>query len=124
MRSIVNAVREKVLSSTRWFDRLEALVDALRPDDDGEAPDTKPVRIAVMDSGLSISHPAYENDNYQDFTTNSKAPNAVDVKHGTDTVDLILKVFEPAELYIARVFQDKDANEQTAQDMVKVCFAS
>ncbi|EGU72586.1 hypothetical protein FOXB_16905 [Fusarium oxysporum f. sp. conglutinans Fo5176] len=94
----------------------------------------KRVKIAVIDTGLIPSHHMAKKVTYRDFVAEKaaaetknkgdhsakvdpkdKAPQALqdtsDSKHGTISVGIILRVYEDAELYVARVFEHEDATE-------------
>jgi hypothetical protein len=70
-----------------------------------------PVKIAVLDTGLE-SHPRFNKVNYRDFV-NSEDDGQVNTSlHGTQSVDLILRAYPEAELYVGRAFEnDSDSTE-------------
>ncbi|KAI9928446.1 hypothetical protein MW887_002491 [Aspergillus wentii] len=88
-------------------------------------PKYKPVRIAVLDTGIVPDHfnrgCVHE---YKDFT-DSNASDWTDVTgHGSIGINLIVKLFPAAEIYVARVFKHSEAEENTPELIVQaICHA-
>jgi subtilisin family serine protease len=88
----------------------------------------KPVKIAVIDTGVDPNHRQAGKFRYKDFVDGTDVENLVEkgmenvnekatakkdnTGHGTISVELILKVYEKAELYVARVFEKDQADEK------------
>lgn len=80
------------------------------------------IKIAVLDTGLRPDHPLAEQVEYKDFVDLSATQKKDKAEHGTEMVDFILKVYEDASLFIARVFETQYANETThPKSMAEVC---
>ncbi|KAI0837557.1 hypothetical protein F5Y06DRAFT_287770 [Hypoxylon sp. FL0890] len=87
-------------------------------------------KIAVLDTGLDFDHlllrPFVENkrlsrENSLDFTVEpNTAVNGDNVGHGTHCTHLVLKTCETAEVYVAKVFKKKKADQYTAMRVAKV----
>lgn len=100
-----------------WFGKLNKLNEVLKPDADAAE---KSVKIAIIASGTS---PDWRKTNkevvYKDFVEKEGLHKEND-EHGTSSVDLILKVFDRAEIYVAKVSQDNEADQDTLNNMEKV----
>jgi hypothetical protein len=60
---------------------------------------------------------------YKDFVDSNEKCTEGQTSHGTTSLDLILKMYEDAEVYIARVFETNDAHgDREAVQMAKVSF--
>lgn len=76
----------------------------------------RPVRIAVLDTGIDLAHPDMEAriDNIKDKFNwvNQRFKNLVHDRngHGTFTAGLILDYMPDAELYIAKIADNKPSN--------------
>lgn len=81
------------------------------------------IKIAVLDTGLRPEHPLAEKVDYKDFV-DVDAPQMKDkAGHGTEMVDFILRVYEDADLFVARIFETQYANETThPRCMAEVCL--
>ncbi|KAK1751492.1 alkaline protease [Echria macrotheca] len=109
--------RPNHISSSNWFDNVDKLNELLRArkqERDLEYEQRK-VKIAVLDTGISPHIPVTSEDGwYRDFV--EEADSVRDISgHGTDTVRLIYKLVEDPIIYVARVFETKEANEGTAE---------
>jgi subtilisin family serine protease len=73
----------------------------------------RPVKIAVLDTGLE-SHPRFGDDvAYQDFVQPEHRDRVDTTLHGTASVDLILRAYPEAELYVGRVFNNDQTDGET-----------
>ncbi|KAJ5668904.1 Extracellular alkaline serine protease [Penicillium macrosclerotiorum] len=70
------------------------------------------VKIAVIDTGLDPEHGLANKINYKDFVEEGSTERKDCTGHGTISVDLILRVYEAADLYVARVFERDEADER------------
>ncbi|KAK3329197.1 hypothetical protein B0H66DRAFT_540416 [Apodospora peruviana] len=97
-----------------WFDELDKLNSVLR------APKKKlskypAVRVAILDTGVKEEMGDHI-EQYKDFVGQDDE-NLEDLTgHGTTTAQLVLKLFNKAELFIARVFETNDI--ETSQSAV------
>jgi hypothetical protein len=66
----------------------------------------RPVKVAVLDTGLDLNHPSVNPEKYKDFVGSDGAPRKGNTSHGTISVDLILRMYQDADLYVARIFED------------------
>ena len=99
------------------MDRVHPVLDSRRKDND------KKVKVAIIDSGLDISHPDFASDNFgphncQDWTGTSATHDAVG--HGTHAAGLVRRVAPEAELYIAKAFDSFDGDADTPRRVAEV----
>ena len=79
--------------------------------------------MAIIDSGLDISHPDFASDNFgphncQDWTGTSATHDAVG--HGTHAAGLVRRVAPEAELYIAKAFNSFNGDADTPRRVAEV----
>ncbi|CAM1505024.1 Fc.00g106610.m01.CDS01 [Cosmosporella sp. VM-42] len=114
--SVATCIRH--VSSEDWFDELDKLNDVLcsMP---GEIDQTyHRVRVAVIDTGINGSDSyAKHISGYKDFVGGNDEIKQDNTGHGTNSVKLIYKMYDQAEVYVARVFEYSEANEDT-QDLM------
>ncbi|KAK6535372.1 hypothetical protein TWF694_001833 [Orbilia ellipsospora] len=98
-----------------WLRGVEKLRDVLQ----GDVSDDNRIKIAVIDSGVHDNHPQTPLiRDYKDFTGTGKPGTRLDkTSHGSTGVDLIAQVAPDADIYIARVFEEKFSKEGT-QDFI------
>jgi hypothetical protein len=109
-------------SSERWFSLLGKLNSLLRAKANETDADHKPVRVAVLDTGIQEHYKSLIQNRYKDYVSNNHdAPIDISVSsHGTKIVRLILKTFKDAEIYVARVFeQDKIDDDELVMETQK-----
>ncbi|KIW14801.1 hypothetical protein PV08_07586 [Exophiala spinifera] len=125
------------MSSVNWFDELEKVTLVLKAPKNLAEKDTQynPVKIAVIDTGFD-SNPSHKARRqiikYKDFVIAPRSPDGKGIKdkanmgnpdepldpmkdltgHGTTSVELILKVYRDAALYVARIFKSNQADEE------------
>ena len=81
------------------------------------------VKIAILDSGIS---PEYLEDHrdpevvYKDFITHPVNDVVDDPQHGTNSFHLIHRMIDTAQIYVAKVFQNREAHTKTASYMAEV----
>lgn len=81
------------------------------------------VRIAVLDTGINPQDPYTAHvAGYRDFVDGNDAVKQDKTGHGTNSVKLIFKVYAEAEVYVARVFKNNQANNDTQDLMLKVRY--
>lgn len=92
----------------------------------GETDETyKKVRVAVIDTGIKGNDSyARRIHDYKDFVTGNDALKQDRTGHGTNSVKLIFTVFAEAEVYVARVFDTNEADEDTQDLMLEVSMPS
>lgn len=74
-------------------------------------------RIAVIDTGIDKDDPnAEEVSDYRDFIDGNDGIKVDDTGHGTAIIDLIYRVYEPAEIFVARVLSTPERNERIRAD--------
>lgn len=79
------------------------------------------VRVAVIDTGINGSDVyAKHIRGYRDFVTNKDDIKQDNTGHGTNSVKLVYKVCADAEVYVARVFEYDEADDDTQDLMLKV----
>lgn len=113
----------------KWFYNLRQYTHTLLQNGEPKNPGRKPVRVAVLDSGLAITN----NDpsspmarrwrrkvrnkhvQYRDFTGRENAPSYIDNRkdlHGTLCASFVLQMASDADVYIANVVSpDKEGQE-------------
>jgi len=81
------------------------------------------IKVAIFDTGLEPEHHRSGAVHYKDFVDSNEKCTKRQTSHGTTSLDLILKMYEDADLYIARVFETNDAHgDLEAVQMAKVSF--
>ncbi|KAJ4113967.1 hypothetical protein NW760_000858 [Fusarium oxysporum] len=105
-------------SAKAWFEDLDELNEVLSclPSETDQT--YKQVRVAVIDTGIN-GNDSYAKHirGYRDFVTNKDELKQDNTGHGTNSVKLIFKVYAEAEVYVARVFESDEANDDT-QDLM------
>ncbi|RSM08195.1 hypothetical protein CEP52_004869 [Fusarium oligoseptatum] len=106
-------------TSTEWFNNLEVLNEYLTAHacEVDEPYETNRVKIAVIDSGLWEGRQGDANITYKNFIKEGKYKD--NPQHGTNSVDLICKVYGRAELYVAKVFEGNEARGNTSKYMAE-----
>ncbi|KAF9769821.1 hypothetical protein IL306_012692 [Fusarium sp. DS 682] len=107
-------------SAEDWFDELDKL-NSILYNMPNEVDDTyRRVRIAVIDTGIDGSDPyAAHISGYKDFVDDENTVRQDYTGHGTNSVKLIFRAHAEAEVYIARVFEGNQANDDTQDLMLK-----
>ncbi|KAK1483655.1 extracellular alkaline serine protease [Colletotrichum costaricense] len=104
----------RIASVNTWFSRLEKVNDVLEISTQTQSQKT---RIAVIDTGIDKDDPnAEEVLGYKDFIDGDDGMKMDDTGHGTAIVDLIYRVYEPAEIFVARVLSTPERNETIKAD--------
>ncbi|KAK6526011.1 hypothetical protein TWF281_011052 [Arthrobotrys megalospora] len=110
-------------SPEHWFNGVDQLSGVLSASSaERNTSEYQRVKIAVLDTGISPDDPYaqdMEESLYRDFVNEEELGKRDDDGHGTDTVNLIFKVFEAPEIYVARVFERKMADENTPNLVAK-----
>ncbi|KAL2883001.1 hypothetical protein SGCOL_001691 [Colletotrichum sp. CLE4] len=109
------AARQGLTSSSRWFRDWEDVENFLRtPKSLSENNDQyKPIRIAVIDTGVDPSRNLVCKDFVQTGNHNSNQRIKPETsQYGTQSVDLIYKMYDKAEIVVARVFENDQADEK------------
>jgi hypothetical protein len=90
------------------------------------------VKVAILDTGVSPHHPFTKKvqdprdrrykDRYKDFVPKTgEQPDDNNTSHGTRALDLVLRMYEDADVYVARVFEtDLSKPERDAYRMGEV----
>ncbi|RYP44078.1 hypothetical protein DL768_009423 [Monosporascus sp. mg162] len=104
--------------SQDWFnelDKLKEILSSIKGETDNSS---KRVRVAVLDTGVKADDfYAKHIKGYKDFVSDIDSDKKDNTGHGTNSVKLIFKVFANAEVYVARVFENEEANQNT-QDLM------
>jgi subtilisin family serine protease len=108
------------LSSDAWFRELDKLNFVLRCKPNEEDTLYTPARIAILDTGV-IEDYVESVKAYKDFIGKNDDDWQDNTGHGTNAVRLILKVYNAAEIYVGRVFENSKATRNTAALMAQVC---
>lgn len=93
---------------------------------DGDTDETyNRVRIAILDTGIrSDDRYARFIKGYRDFVSGDDTVRMDKTGHGTNGVKLVYKVCPTAEVFVARVFENSLASDDTQDLMAKVRFIS
>ncbi|RSL82940.1 hypothetical protein CDV31_016889 [Fusarium ambrosium] len=108
-------------SSTEWFNNLDVLNEYLTTHgcESNESYEANRVKVAVIDSGLLEERQGDVNITYRNFVGKRNHAYADNPQHGTNSVDLIRKVYGRADLYVAKVFQGDKADGNTSNYMAE-----
>lgn len=80
------------------------------------------IKIAVLDTGFDPQDRDLENIHYIDCIEPER-PMTDRTGHGTNLVNLVLRVYPDAEVFIARIFETDKANDtDDPKRMAKVCL--
>ena len=114
--------RPSPASTTEWFNNLDVLNEYLTAhvSESNEACQATRVKVAVIDSGLREDRQGDAYICYQNFIETWNDAHKDNPQHGTNSVDLIRKVYGRADLYVAKVFQGNEADGNTSRYMAKV----
>jgi hypothetical protein len=81
------------------------------------------IKVAVLDTGIEPEHHMFRSVHYKDFVDPNEECTKEQTSHGTTSLDLILKMYQDAEVYIARVLKTNDAHgDLEAVQMATVSF--
>jgi hypothetical protein len=79
--------------------------------------------VAILDTGITEEHykilKGYIKE-YKDFVSNNDKLRQDGTGHGTTALRLLLKLYDDAEVYVGRVFEHQDADDETERLMAKV----
>lgn len=79
------------------------------------------VRIVVIDTGISGSSPYWKRIKaYKDFVSGNDNHGADSTGHGSNNVHLIFQMIADADVFVARVFAEREADDKTASNMASV----
>lgn len=114
--------RPSPASSTEWFSNLDVLNEYLTAQtcEGSENYDMSRVRVAVIDSGLREERQGDAYITYQNFIETWNDAHKDNPQHGTNSVDLVRKVYGRADIYVAKVFQGDEADGNTSKYMAEV----
>ncbi|CAN9361975.1 unnamed protein product [Alternaria alternata] len=105
-----------------WFDDLDELTTTLSSYKRKDKVACPPSKIAILDTGVTTEcYGRYERSihGYKDFVSNIDDSPQDGTGHGTSVLRLLLKLYEDAEVYVGRVFQRQDADDQTERLMAE-----
>ncbi|KAK3385680.1 hypothetical protein B0H63DRAFT_186431 [Podospora didyma] len=108
-----SAMTVKALGDSQtWFDELDKLNSVLRATR-AKSQDYQAIRVAVLDTGITEALSDHIKQ-YKDFVDHDDETPHDLTGHGTNTARLILKMFNKADLFIARVL---DSNKVETSEM-------
>jgi len=111
--------------SDKWFKKLK---ETERFFEEGRKKTTKKlegVRIAILDTGIDLSHPRLKGRIAKDDCRNFVGdPVEIrdEVGHGTHVASLLLKTATTARVFAARVFRTREADDNTCEGIAKAIF--
>ncbi|KAK8867391.1 hypothetical protein PGQ11_005969 [Apiospora arundinis] len=102
-------------SSADWFQHLDPLNLVLRAKPRDQDAQWRKSRIAVLDTGVSENLADSEDwvRGYKDFATGDDDTWQDSTGHGTNAIRLIKMVYNMADIYVARVFEGREASANT-----------
>jgi subtilisin family serine protease len=100
------------------LDNLSYVLKFPGPNRDDNCP---PVKVAILDTGVFQSYFSNSIKDYRDFVSGINDERQDGTGHGTSCLQLLLSIYEDAEVYIGRVFESDKANDDTSSLMAKVC---
>lgn len=82
-----------------------------------------PTKVAILDTG--VTEECYQIlegyiKGYKDFVSSNDNIRKDGTGHGTTALRLLLKLYDDAEVYVGRVFEHKDADDETERLMAEV----
>ncbi|KAF4616204.1 hypothetical protein G7Y89_g15202 [Cudoniella acicularis] len=85
-----------------------------------DEPEYKKVKIAILDTGIRETSPYWNSITaYKDFVLKGNEKGIDKTGHGTNGIHLILKCIADAEIYVGRVFDEAEANDDTVDLMTE-----
>ncbi|KAI0459791.1 hypothetical protein F5B21DRAFT_197985 [Xylaria acuta] len=114
-----------ISSSETWFSLLTKMNNILRAKGEDKDEHYKPVKVAVLDTGILEKYGSLVQNRYKDYVSfNDNPTDTSSSHHGTSIFRLILKTFKDAEIYAARVFeQDKVNGDLVAETQERIAKA-
>jgi hypothetical protein len=87
------------------------------------------VKVAILDTGVKPSHAFAKTreyrsgQSYKDFVEDGEEPDEDNTKHGTEMLDLVLRMHAYADVYVARIFEtERSSGEPDAVQMANVRY--
>jgi hypothetical protein len=115
----------------KWLQKIDGINQAIIRPAAEMMKDVRPVRIAVLDTGLNLAHShfmTYPSEmrrikgHWQDFVESQKKPVDEDKgQHGTMVALLLLRVAKHAEIFIARIASTSSELQGSGDNIAKVC---
>ncbi|GJC96376.1 extracellular alkaline serine protease [Colletotrichum higginsianum] len=109
------AIRGDLSKTAAWFKELEDVELVLRtPKRIRISENYRPVRVAVIDTAVDPSRKvvaAYDFIN-KCVVSSDKDAGTQNFQHGTQSVDLILKVYDEAVIFVAKIFDGEHVDEK------------
>ncbi|TDZ16268.1 hypothetical protein Cob_v010829 [Colletotrichum orbiculare MAFF 240422] len=106
-------------SSDRWFSqfqKLSTITHLRRGDRDASC---KPVKIAILDTGLDPAYSSRGTVGFRDFVDERNRGFLDSSGHGTSAFQLMQKVHKDAQIFIGRVWESRQATSSTASLMTR-----
>lgn len=116
-------------TSDEWFSQLNELNALLRARGAAETDDQhEPVKVAVLDTGIRKDNYTKHSNSikkYRDYVTEQDgSPTDTSASgHGTHIVELVLKTFNTAHIYLARVFEQEKLYDDDKIEAAQSCIA-
>lgn len=107
------------IRSEDWLDGIGDLRAAMKANH-STGGGSKPVKVCVIDTGFRADDKESKKvgKRFKDFVNPSNTQLCDKTWHGTQSATIILSIYEPCELYVARVFDKNDADEERGQELM------
>ncbi|VUC25252.1 unnamed protein product [Clonostachys rosea] len=109
---------EDIIASENWFTELDRLNSVLRAKRVEKDESYKPVKVAILDTGVRPDSEDLVED-YKDFVSGNDVDCTDGEGHGTYAVQLIRKTNNAAKIYVGRVFRRRTADDNTLSLMTQ-----
>ncbi|UKZ82025.1 hypothetical protein TrVFT333_009807 [Trichoderma virens FT-333] len=111
-------LRERRVSSEEWLDKIDELKSAMDASSSTKG-EYNPVKVCVIDTGFNPAVRGYKKVKaFKDFVE----PNSTSIRdntwHGTISASIILSIHENCELYVARIFESDDTDDETGPELM------
>jgi subtilisin family serine protease len=105
-------------TSDGWFGELDKLNSVLRPKPKEKDNAYKPIKIAILDTGVNEAYADNVKD-YKDFVNEDEEDWDDSTTHGTGAFLLVQQIYNMAEIYVGKVFEKAHATDDTVALMTK-----
>lgn len=119
----ITNLNSEAKAAHKWFERLDQMNLLLRRK--RKAGGYHRVKLAILDTGIDSKNPYWKKiKGYKDFVAVEEDEGIDKTGHGTNGVYQILKVIPEVDVYVARVFDDERATQETSSLVAQVYVRS